>query len=178
VPVVGADQVFPKGFVTKAEKCPNRRGVETILAHLGGATADYRTFLGQASEGRFRAAYITGGYPGDWVTADIAGALAKVQFLVVHDLFPSPLDERAAVQIPAAAWVEREGTFMNCDGLLQPFERALKPPEGVKGDGQFLYELAGRSGLFRAGKVREEMAAEMPQFAEVFEPRALPKHAH
>ena len=82
------------------------------------------------------------------------------------------------MQIPGAAWVERAGTFMNCDGLLQTFERALPPLEGVKADGQFLYELAGGTGLFRAKKVREEMAAEMPQFAEVFEPGALPKHAH
>jgi NADH-quinone oxidoreductase subunit G len=178
VPVVGQDQTFPKGFVVKAEKCANRRGIETVLQHLGGPTADFRTFLGQAIEGRFNAAYVVGGYPGDWVTADVANSLAKVEFLVVHDLFPSRLDDLATVQIPGATWVEREGTFMNCDGLLQPFERALPPLEGVKADGQFLYELAGRTGLFRAKKVREELAAEMPPFAELFVPRELPKHAH
>ena len=178
VPVVGQDQTFRKGFVIKAEKCPNRRGIESILQHLGGPTADFRTFLGQAIEGRFNAAYVGGGYPGDWVTTDVANALAKVELLVVHDLFPSRLDEFVAVQIPAATWAEREGTFMNCEGLLQPFDRALPPLEGVKADGQFLHELAGRTGLFRAKKVREELAAEMPQFAEVFMPRALPKHAH
>jgi len=178
VPVVGQDQTFPKGFVIKAEKCPNRRGIETILQRLGGPTADFRTFLGQAIEGRFNAAYVGGGYPGDWVTTDVANALAKVELLVVHDLFPSRLDEFVAVQIPGATWAEREGTFMNCDGLLQPFDRALPPLEGVKADGQFLHELAGRTGLFRAKKVRAELAAEMPQFAEVFMPRALPKHAH
>jgi NADH-quinone oxidoreductase subunit G len=178
VPVAGEDRTFPKGFVIKAEKCPNRRGVETVIQHLGGPTLDFRTFLAQASERQFKAAYVAAGYPSDWVSADIARALAQVEFLVVHDLFPSRLDDLAAVQVPAAAWVEREGTFMNCDGLLQPFERALPPPEGVKADGQFLYELAGRTGLFRASKVREEMAAEMPTFAEVFVPRALPKHAH
>jgi NADH-quinone oxidoreductase subunit G len=178
VPVVGEDQTFRKGFVIKAEKCPNRQGIQIIIQHLGGPTADFRTFLAQASEGHYEAAYVTGGYPSDWVTPDIASALGKIEFLVVHDLFPSPLDDIATVQIPGAAWVEREGTFMNCDGLLQPFERALPPLEGVKADGQFLYELAGRTGLFAASKVREEMAVEMPQFAEVFVPRALPKHAH
>lgn len=178
VPVVGEDQTFPKGFTIKAEKCPNRRGVETILRHLGGHTADFRTFLGQAVERRFAAVYLVGNYPDVWVTPDVADALAKVEFLVVHGLFPSPLTEFAAVQIPGATWAEREGTFMNCDGLLQPFERAIVPREGVKSDGQFLYELAGRSGLFHARKVRDEMAAEMPQFAEVFVPRELPKHAH
>jgi NADH-quinone oxidoreductase subunit G len=178
VPVVGEDRAFRKGFVIKAEKCPNRRGVETIIQHLGGPTTDFRTFLGQASEGRFAAAYVVGGHSDDWVTSEAAKALAKIELLIVHDLFPSRLDELAAVQIPGAAWAERAGTFMNCDGLLQPFERALVPLEGVKADGQFFYELAGWSGLFVAAKIRAEMAAALPQFAEVFVPRELPKHAH
>jgi NADH-quinone oxidoreductase subunit G len=178
VPTVGQDQTYPKGFTIKAEKCPNRRGVETILQHLGGPTASFQEFLGQAVEGRFRAAYVTGGYPNAWVMDPIATALAKIPFLVVHDLFPSALDAVAAVQIPGSAWAEREGTFMNCDGLLQPFERALPPLEGVKADGQFFSELLGQPGLFRARTVRETMAAELPQFSEVFIPRDLPKHAH
>jgi NADH-quinone oxidoreductase subunit G len=178
VPIIGQDQAFPKGFVIKAEKCPNRRGVETIMQHLGGPTADFRTFLGQAVERRYKAVYLTGGYPGEWVTAEVVAALAKTDFLIVHDVFPSRLDDLAAVQIPGVTWVEREGTFMNCDGLLQPFERAIAPLEGVKADGQFLYELAGDSGLFRAAKVRAEMAASMPKFAEVFVPQDVPNHAH
>jgi len=64
------------------------------------------------------------------------------------------------------------------DGLVQPFERALPPIEGAKADGQFLCVLAGGPGLFSARRVREEMAAEMPEFREVFEPRPAPKHAH
>ncbi len=178
VPMSGHDQTYPKGFTIKAEKCPNRRGVETILQHLGGPTASFQEFLAQAVEGRFRAAYVTGGYPDAWVTDPVAAALARIPFLVVHDLFPSALDGAAAVQIPGAAWTEREGTFMNCDGLLQPFERALPPLEGVKADGQFFYELLGQPGLFRAQTVRETMAAELPQFSEVFIPRDLPKRAH
>lgn len=178
VPVVGTDRTFPKGFVIKAEKCPNRRGVETIIQHYGGRTCDFHTLLGQAVEGRFKAAYVVGGYPDAWVTDDIAAALAKVEFLIVHDLFPTPLDATADVQIPAATWAEREGTFMNCDGLLQPFARALVPLEGVKADGQFFYELAGQSGLFNAAKVRAAMARALPQFGEAFTPRVLPEHAH
>ena len=178
VPIAGEDRTFPKGFLIKAEKCPNRRGIEELVRHFGGNTTTWRDFLGQAVEGRFKAACVVGGYPGEWVTKDVAAALAKVECLVVHDLFPSALDEFATVQIPGASWAEREGTFMNCDGLIQPFERALTPLEGVKVDGQFFYELAGQSGLFRAAKVRELMAAELPQFADVFVPRELPEHAH
>ncbi len=177
-PVVGQDQTFPTGFVIKAEKCPNRRGVETIVQHVGGPTLDFRAFLANAVEGGFKAAYLSAGYPTEWVTPEARQALVKVQFLIVHDLFPSALDERADIQIPGATWAEREGTFMNCDGLVQPFERAIPPLEGVQADGQFFHELAGRTGLYRAAKVRAELAAALPAFGAVFEPRELAEHAH
>ncbi len=178
VPVVGQDQSFPKGFVIKAEKCPNRRGIEAILRQLGGATATFDEFCRKAVEGVFAAAYVYGGYPEAWVSPAAVEALSRVGFLVVHDLFDSTLTQAAAVVIPAASWVEREGCYMNCDGLVQPFERALVPLDGVKAEGQFFSELAARPGLFRAAKVREAMAETMPEFRDVFTPRPLPEHAH
>ena len=88
------------------------------------------------------------------------------------------MDESAAIVIPSATWAEREGTFVNCDGLAQPFERALVPLDGIKSDGQFFYELAGELGLFRAAKTRKLMAAELPNLAQLHEPPELPEHAH
>jgi anaerobic selenocysteine-containing dehydrogenase len=82
------------------------------------------------------------------------------------------------VSLPAAAWTEREGTFMNDGGVVQPFERAVAPPDGTKSEGQFFYELAGESGLFRAAKVRTMLAVELPELGEVFIPREEPEHAH
>ena len=35
VPVQGEDQSFPNGFTIRAEKCPNRRGVEAIVSRFG-----------------------------------------------------------------------------------------------------------------------------------------------
>jgi NADH-quinone oxidoreductase subunit G len=125
-----------------------------------------------------RTAYVAGGYPKEWITARQAEALSRIETLVVHDLFPSLLDAHAAVQIPSASFVEREGSFVNCDGLLQPFERAITPLEGVKPDGQFFFELAGESGLFRAEQVRGSAAAEVAMFAQVYVPPDEPKYAH
>jgi NADH-quinone oxidoreductase subunit G len=178
VPVAGADSVFPKGFIIKAEKCPNRRGIERIIQGFGGPTLSFPALLSETAEGRFRGAYLVGGYPGAWVLPEWIESLRRRRFLVVHDLFPSPLDALATIQIPAASWAEREGTFMNCDGLLQPFERALAPLEGVKAEGQLFYELAGSPGLFRAAKVRAEIALTCREFGDVFVPKELPRHAH
>ena len=36
IPTEGTDEKFPNGFTIRAEKCPNRKGVEAIVARLGG----------------------------------------------------------------------------------------------------------------------------------------------
>jgi len=182
VPVRGTDKTFGTGFVIRAEKCPNRRGIERIIAHSGGNTLEFDEFIAAAGEGRFKAVYLVGGYPEEWIAKEHHKALAGVELLVVHDLFGSLLDELATVRIPAASFAEREGCFMNCDGLVQPFEQAIEPLEGVRSDGQFFYELVGglpgADGLFRAAAVRAAMAAELPEFAEPYVPPDLPPHAH
>lgn len=178
VPVDGEDRKFPKGFVIRAEKAPNRRGVEWVLSKLGGATPSLADFTRDAGKGRYKAAFVVGGYPGEWVSKELAAAIGKIGFVAVHDMFPSALDANASVQTPAAAWVEREGSFMNCDGLLQAFDRAVKPPDGVKSDGQFFFELAGERGLYRGAKVREMIKATAADFPDVFTPREEPEYAH
>lgn len=178
VPIEGEDKTFPKGFVIKAEKCPNRRGIKTLLDALGGKTLEFDAFLKAAENGDYKFAYVTGGYHESWVDADIAEALVHVEELVMHDLFGSRLDEHASMLIPGVSWAERSGAFMNCDGLLQAFDRSILPLEGVKPDGQFFAELAGDSGLYRAERVRESLSQAVPAFAEVYEPPPEPKHAH
>jgi NADH-quinone oxidoreductase subunit G len=178
VPVEGADQKFPKGFVISAEKCPNRRGVETIIEKLGGPSANWDEFLSADGQGRYQFAFVVGGYPKAWITPEAAESLRRVPTLVVHDIFPTAADAHAALRIPGVSFAEREGCYMNRDGLVQPFERAIRPLEGAKSDGQFFYELSGQRGLFRAARVREQMAAELPQFANVFVPRPEPEYSH
>jgi len=178
VPVNGQDKTFPKGFTIRAEKCPNRRGVEQIIEHFGGAALSFDEFTKAAGAGKFKAAYVVGAYPDDWIDEAAAAAFSKIEFLAVHDLFPTPLDQYAAVQIPSASFAERCGSFVNCDGLLQPFERAIEPLQGVKADGQFFLELTGESGLIRADKIRAAAATEFELFTKVYTPPDEPKYAH
>jgi NADH-quinone oxidoreductase subunit G len=177
VPTVGADERFKKGFTINAEKCPNRRGVERVLKQLG-ELVDFAGFTKMAGEGRINAAYVSGGYPIVGALDVAARELAKIPTLIVHDLFATQVSAAASMVIPSAAWTEREGSFINCDGLLQAFERAVRPIAGVKADGQFLLELAGEPGLYRAKRIREMMAQTMPEFAEPFVPRDEPEYAH
>jgi len=74
--------------------------------------------------------------------------------------------------------VEREGSFMNAGGLLQAFDRAIDPPDGARGDGQYLFAIAGFRGLYTGARVRELMAETMPAFAEAYVAPTEPLYAH
>src|SRR5579884_3790765 len=64
VPVVGEDDTYPKDrkgnpvqqvkFTIRAEKCPNRRGVEEVLRHFQGDVAGFDEVVRLAGEGRLR----------------------------------------------------------------------------------------------------------------------------
>ncbi len=186
VPSQGDDELFPVDttdenlakFIIRAEKCPNRRGVEAVIAAAGGPRMDFDEFVAAAGQGRFEFAWIVGGYADEWVSQDLAHAAGKIGRLIVQDIFPSPLSERAEVVLPSCAWVEREGMFINHDGIAQPFERALPAPVGMQADGQYLYRLAGGQGLFRSEQVREQMVAEVPEVGEVYVPPVEARGMH
>ena len=184
-PYDGEDQTFPVGatgeavkFTILKEKCPNRRGIEMLIEAAGGKTLPFDDFVEQTGKGSFRAAWIVGGYPKPWVEPSTAKLTANLELLVVQDMFESALLAGAAVVLPMCAWVEREGSFVNAAGIVQPFERAIAPPDGARRDGQYLYEIAGHTGLYDADHVREMMAEAIPAFAELYEAPEPALHAH
>ncbi|MBP7936709.1 MAG: (2Fe-2S)-binding protein [Phycisphaerae bacterium] len=186
VPTEGEDLRFPfgasegdAGFTIRSEKCPNRCGVERVIQAVGGPTTDRESLGEHIAAGQIAAAWIAGGhFKSSRAPNTLLAGAKQVGFLVVQDLFPSALSSAAAVVLPACPWVERDGTFINLDGVVQPFERVVHPPEGLWRDGQYLYALAGYEGLYKAERVRSMMAASMPEFGEVYRPPALPKHQH
>jgi len=188
VPTVGSDENYPLGsgngngkpvkFVIRAEKCPNRKGIERILAAMGGSIATFDEFVKRAEGGEIKAAWVVGGYPAEWVTKELTTAADKLETFFLQDILPSDLVDRADVIVPACSWAERSGSFINVQGKVQPFNAGIAPQEGCQRDGQYLYALAGEIGIYSAAKVREKMAATMPEFATPHVPPPIPEHAH
>jgi NADH-quinone oxidoreductase subunit G len=185
VPQEGDDRMFPVGangapirFTIRKEKCPNRKGIELLLQTAGGPTLSWDAFRERAAQGVFKAAWIVGGHPQPWVDSNAEKIADQFDLLVAQDMFPNAFTDAAAIVLPLCGWAEREGSFMNAMGLIQPFERAIDPPEGAIRDGQYLFEIAGFSGLYSGERVREMMAKSIPAFAEVYTPPAPPEHAH
>jgi NADH-quinone oxidoreductase subunit G len=176
VPVVGEDDTYPKDrrgrpvqpvkFTIRAEKCPNRRGVEEVLRYFQGEVMGVDEVLRGA--GRLKALYLTAGYSpraGEWLAADQVEGLRQVPLLVVQDLFPSPASAAARYVLPAASFAEKDGTFVNHAGLAQALHWAVRPPRGCRTDGQVFLDLMERPGLLHAPTLRAELAGEVPYFA-------------
>jgi len=178
VPAAGADDTYPKDcrgqavqpvkFTIRAEKCPNRRGVEAILRHFQGEVIPFESILQAAQEDRLQAIYFAAGYPpraGGWITETQADPLRRIRLVIVQDLYPSPASALATFVLPAAAFSEKDGTFVNHAGLAQALHWATRPPQNLRTDGQAFLDLAERRGLMHAPTLRAELAKEVPYFA-------------
>jgi NADH-quinone oxidoreductase subunit G len=166
IPSEGEDEVFQNGFVIRAEKCPNRRGVETIVGRLGETLVLWHEFLERLRGGEtFDAIWVIGGYPVNWIDSETAELFDGTATLIVQDLFASPLSERAHYRLPSAASYERAGSFVNANDRLQSFDWAVRPPLGVVTEGQLAWRLLGRERLYDARQTLEDVAREIAYFA-------------
>jgi NADH-quinone oxidoreductase subunit G len=168
VRVVGEDDKYPKDvhgrsvepvkFTIRAEKCPNKRGVEAIVRHFSGDVQPMGDVLGRAAAGDFSAMYLVGGDPEGWITEAQAAALEKVGTLIVQDILPSAASRRATYVLAGGSFAERDGIFVNHKGLAQEIHRSIRSPNEAKPDGRILWDLAGRRGLLNLPLLRREIA--------------------
>jgi NADH-quinone oxidoreductase subunit G len=164
VPAVGKGERFPSGFTIAAEKCPNRRGVEEIVVRHMGRLLAFEGLLDELEPAGVRGIWISGGYKKGWIDEPTAMRLAGLELVVVQDLFPSPLSDRATYLLPASSFPERDGSYVNRHDHLQSVGWAIRPPAGVRPEGSLLWDLLGRSGLYDARAVLSELAAEIGYF--------------
>jgi formate dehydrogenase major subunit len=74
-------------------------------------------------------------------------AMAKLEHLVVQDIFLTETAYLADVVLPATAWPEKTGTVTNTDRMVQLGRKALEPPGDAREDLWIIIELAKRLGL-------------------------------
>ena len=63
-----------------------------------------------------------------------SSALGKLDFLVVQDMFMTETAKLADVVLPSAAFAEKDGTFTNQEGRVQPLNSLVKPPGEASSD--------------------------------------------
>ena len=87
--------------------------------------------------------------------------LAKLEHLVVQDIFLTETAFHADVVLPASAWPEKEGTVTNTNRQVQMGRIALDTPGDARQDWWIIQELARRVGLDWSYRGPADVFAEM-----------------
>jgi formate dehydrogenase major subunit len=100
-------------------------------------------------EGEIRGMYIMGENPAmsDPDLNHARAALARIEHLVVQDIFFTETAGFADIILPASAFPEKTGTFTNTDRRVQIGRQVIDPPGDARQDLWIIQELARRMGL-------------------------------
>jgi NADH-quinone oxidoreductase subunit G len=154
---LAADGYFavPRGdsddLLIKAEKAPNAAGARAL------------GFRESSSLGRAALALVLGHQMP-------LEAFAEVGAIVLIDTHDSELARRSGVVLPARAFAEREGTFVNHAGRVQRFRAVVEPRFEAWAEGELLARIATAAGMpgfeggFDVRAVSERMADRVPAF--------------
>ncbi len=133
--------------------------------------------------GEIRGMYIMGENPAmsDPDAGHAREALAKLEMLVVQDIFLTETAYLADVILPASAFPEKTGTFTNTDRTVQLGRQALEPPGEVRQDLAIIVDMGRRLGLDwhyeHPRDVFDEMRKAMPSIAGITWDRLEREHA-
>jgi formate dehydrogenase major subunit len=98
-------------------------------------------------------------------------ALAKLEHLVVQDIFLTETAKYADVVLPASAWPEKDGTVSNTNRQVQMGRKALPLPGQAREDWAIIIELANRLGMgwsyAHPRDVYAEMMRAMPSLTNI-----------
>lgn len=117
--------------------------------------------------------YVMGENPAmsDPDTEHARAGFAKLEHLIVQDLFLTETAMFADVVLPASAWPEKDGTVTNSNRQVQMGRAALELPGEARQDWWIIQEIANRIGLKwtydHPRDVFAEMAGVMPSFNNI-----------
>ncbi len=147
--------------------------------------------INAAYDGQIKAMLIQGENPAmsDPDSHHARAALARLQHLVVQDIFLTETAALADVVLPATAWPEKTGTVTNTDRTVQVGRKAVPSPGQARADAWITEQLARRLGLnwdyqiapdgsgaepgSGIGQVFDEMRSLMPSIAGLSWERVL-----
>lgn len=134
----------------------------------------YPKMLHAVQQGNVRSMYMIGS---DIAHTDpnnlfVQDALGQLELLIVQDIFMTESAKLAHVILPAATFLESNGTYTNGERRIQRIRKALEPPGQAKEDWLIVAELAEAMGRpivpsRDVADIWDEMAALTPNFAGI-----------
>ena len=149
-----------------------------LFESLWGVTLDSEpglripNMLDAAIDGSFKGLYIQGEdiLQSDPNTKHVAGGLAAMECVVVHDLFLNETANYAHVFLPGSTFLEKDGTFTNAERRIQPVRKVMRPKNGFA-DWEITQKLSCALGYPMSyehpSQIMDEIAALTPTFAGV-----------
>lgn len=101
-------------------------------------------------------------------SSSVEAALEACPLVICNDLFLSATARKADVVFPVAAWLEKDGTFVNFDRRFQRVRPAVQPPAGVRTDFEVLHAVAAAMGADLGCPTPEAALAECARLAPLF----------
>jgi NADH-quinone oxidoreductase subunit G len=134
-------------FRIPAVDAPNVRGARDLGFPVGreSAPADLSAIKSVIEAGQAKVLYVIDPGPDgsigdvDWILA--ARAAGKIQTLIVQGVLHTPLAEAADIVLPGSAFVEKDATYTNVTGHVQPASMVITPPGDAIEDWQILGKL-------------------------------------
>ena len=166
---VSEDPGSSDDFLIKADKNPNTLGA-TLLGLAGTDAPDAAQILDEGLNGNLEVLWVFGH---DLVKLFGEETVRKISENVPLFIY-SGTNENSTVPLahwilPSAAYVEKDGTFVNCHGRVQRIGRAFPPLEDSREDWRILLELADKLGLQFDWRGPEEIFQGLAETVRPFE---------
>lgn len=169
-------------FLITADKNPNRNGL-LLMYPRGGRPQGFEALIDDMASGAVKVLYMMGSEVP--VTGPLRErfmeALGNLELFVLQAPRGGALAESAKVQLPACTHAEKEGTYINVDGVAQTTSRAYDPHGHSLPDWQIFMRVARKMGtpltytFFK--DIQQAMLEEITQNAQGGEAQAAPATA-
>jgi NADH dehydrogenase/NADH:ubiquinone oxidoreductase subunit G len=153
--VAGVDLREADPLLLAADRAPNRRALEW----LGLPEAGPEELAARLGAGGPALVYGQDPAAADVALAEALGGAGGLVYLGTHLNATARL---AAVVLPLSTWAEKDGLFVNHQGRVQRFQRAVARPEDAREDWRVLTDLLAAAG---AGEQPASLAALRRQVA-------------
>ncbi len=127
--------------------------------------------------GEVRAMYIAGASHENSYGYDerLLEVLSNLEFLVVEDCFASNLTELADVVLPAAMYLEKDGSFTSADRTIQRVRYTMTPPGDARPQWWYIQEIAERMGYRIAHGHPAMVLDEIAQMTQIYQGVSFPR---
>ncbi len=102
-------------------------------------------------------------------THHVKAALAKLDLIVVQEIFMTETAKMAHVVLPASTFLEKSGTFTNGERRIQKVQAVVEPLEGTKSDGQIMIDIMNYMGANEPDYNPDTLLKEISRIVPFFE---------